>query len=317
MRRIFLLSLGALLCAAGICTAVVWLLAPESRSAAFSDAETVLPVLRGGVLTETTLGEQLIGVTAAEMPADFEPEALKAQAVAARSYILDRNAHRPEAHPEAAVCDDPGCCCAFVSAETMRENWGKDWRKNLRRIESAVRETDGEVMVYEGAPIRAVFHSASAGKTESSAALWGAVPYLVSVESPETAADVPGYETTVTLSPGEVRRALEAQGLAPSLPDDPAAWLGDVKTDASGRVETIVIGGQTLSGAEARACFSLRSAAFTAEYADGAFVFHVTGSGHGVGMSQYGANVLAKQGDSYAEILEHYYPGAELKQRGA
>ena len=124
----------------------------------------------------------------------------------------------------------------------MRENWGKDWRKNLRRIESAVRETDGEVMVYEGAPIRAVFHSASAGKTESSAALWGALPYLVSVESPETAADVPGYETTVTLSPDEVRRALEAQGQAPSLPDDPAAWLGDVKTDASGRVETIEIG---------------------------------------------------------------------------
>ena len=314
MKRIFFLSMAMLLCAAGLSIAATRLfpfVPPKG------DAETVITVLTDGETRETTMADYLIGVVAAEMPASFEPEALKAQAVAARTYILDRAAHPVDAHRDAAVCSDPSCCCAYVSEDEMRENWGRDYRKNLRRIRTAVRETDGQRLTYEGEPIRAVFHSCSGGQTEASAALWGAVPYLVSVESPETAADVPGYETTVTLSPGEVRRALEAQGQAPSLPDDPAAWLGDVKTDASGRVETIVIGGQTLSGAEARACFSLRSAAFTAEYADGAFVFHVTGSGHGVGMSQYGANVLAKQGDSYAEILEHYYPGAELKQRGA
>ena len=309
MKRIFFLSLAMLLCAAGMSIAAVRLWPLETPKA---DAETVFTVLTDGETRETTMADYLVGVVAAEMPASFEPEALKAQAVAARSYILDRAAHPVEAHRDAAVCGDPGCCCAHVSEDEMRENWGRDFRKNLRRIRNAVRETDGQRLTYEGEPIRAVFHSSSGGQTEASAALWGAVPYLVSVSSPETAADVPGFETTVTVSAQDAAQALET-----ALPEDPAQWLGETARDESGRVETISIGGKTLSGAEARSLFSLRSTNFTAEAADGNLVFHVIGSGHGVGMSQYGANVMARQGAGYAEILAHYYPGTVLEPDGA
>ena len=309
MKRIFFLSLAMLLCAAGMSIAAVRLWPLETPKA---DAETVFTVLTDGETRETTMADYLVGVVAAEMPASFEPEALKAQAVAARSYILDRAAHPVEAHRDAAVCGDPGCCCAHVSEDEMRENWGRDFRKNLRRIRNAVRETDGQRLTYEGEPIRAVFHSCSGGQTEASAALWGAVPYLVSVSSPETAADVPGFETTVTVSAQDAAQALET-----ALPEDPAQWLGETARDESGRVETISIGGKTLSGAEARSLFSLRSTNFTAEIADGNLVFHVIGSGHGVGMSQYGANVMARQGAEYREILAHYYPGIALEPDGA
>ena len=305
MKRIFFLSMAMLLCAAGLSIAAVRLWPAETPKA---DADTEITVLTDGGLQETTMAEYLIGVVAAEMPASFEPEALKAQAVAARSYILDRAAHPVEAHRDAAVCGDPGCCCAHISEDEMRENWGRDFRKNLRRIRNAVRETDGQRLTCDGEPIRAVFHSCSGGQTEASAALWGAVPYLVSVSSPETAADVPGYETTVTVSAQDAAQALET-----ALPEDPAQWLGETVRDASGRVETISIGGRTLSGAEARSLFSLRSTNFTAEIADGNLVFHVIGSGHGVGMSQYGANVMARQGALCAEILAHYYPGTTLE----
>ena len=305
MKRIFFLSLAMLLCAAGMSIAAVRLWPAETPKA---DAETVITVLTDGKTRQTTMADYLIGVVAAEMPASFEPEALKAQAVAARSYILDRAAHPVDAHRDAAVCQDPACCCACVSEDEMRENWGRDYRKNLRRIRSAVRETDGQVLTYEGEPIRAVFHSSSGGQTEASAALWGAVPYLVSVSSPETAQTVPGFETTVTVSAQDAEKALETK-----LPEDTAQWLGETVRDDAGRVATITIAGRMLTGAEARSLFSLRSTNFTAEIADGNLVFHVIGSGHGVGMSQYGANVMAQQGAGYAEILAHYYPGTVLE----
>ena len=309
MKRIFFLSLAMLLCTAGLSIAASRLFgAPAPKT----DAETVITVLTDGEPREVTMADYLPGVVAAEMPASFEPEALKAQAVAARTYILDRAAHPPDAHKSAAVCSDPACCCAYLSDEALRENWGGDYRKNLRRIRNAVRETDGQTLRYEGEPIRAVFHSSSGGKTEASAALWGEVPYLVSVSSPETAADVPGFETTVTVSAADA-----AQALGVTLPEDAAQWIGETRRDEAGRVETIVIGGRTLSGAEARSLFSLRSTNFTAEVLGGALVFHVTGSGHGVGMSQYGANVMARQGAGYREILAHYYPGTALEPDGA
>ena len=305
MKRIFFLSLAMMMIAAGLSIALTRLLSPPAPE---GDAETMITVLADGEIAEVSMADYLPGVVAAEMPASFEPEALRAQAVAARTYILDRMAHPVEAHPDAAVCDDPGCCCAYVSEDEMRENWGADYRRNQRRIRNAVRSTDGMVLTWEGEPIRAVFHSSSGGMTETSAALWGEVPYLVSVPSPETAADVPGFETTVTVSAADAAQAL---GIEP--PEDPAQWLGEIRRDNAGRVETITIGGVTKTGAEARQLFSLRSTNFTVEVQDGNLVFHVTGSGHGVGMSQYGANVMAQQGAAYPEILAHYYPGTTLE----
>ncbi len=308
MRRLFFLSAGLLTAAAALAVLALHLLPPGLTA----DGETCLTVLDHGVLRETTMAEWLPGVVAAEMPASFEPEALKAQAVAARTFLMEHKNRRPTAHPEADVCDDPACCCAHSDEATQRANWGGDAGKNLRRVQTAVAETDGTVLTYQGEPILAAFHSSSDGQTEDSAALWGAMPYLISVSSPETAVDVPNYVSEVKLTPEALRDAIQKDRPEASLPDAPEQWLGAVTRDESGRVGQITIGSETFTGAELRSLLQLRSAAFTAEYADGQFTFTVTGYGHGVGMSQYGANVLAKQGSGYGDILAHYYPGTEL-----
>lgn len=308
VRRTFFLSALLLIVTAALPLLAVGLPAQEAAL----DAEIRLTVRSGGGVTETTMAEWLPGVVAAEMPASFEPEALKAQAVAARTFLLEHRQNRPENHPNADVCDDPACCCAHKTDAALKESWGGDAGKNLRRIRSAVQETDGQILTYQGEPILAAFHASSSGKTEDSAALWGAVPYLVSVSTPETEADVPGFQSSVTFSPDELKAAILTERPEAVFPEDPAMWLGAAEPDAGGRVGSITIAGETFSGAALRRVLNLRSAAFTAEYADGSFTFTVTGHGHGVGMSQYGANVMAKQGSDYAEILAHYYPGTEL-----
>ena len=308
MRRLFFLSTGLLAAAAALAVLALHLLPPVITA----DAATRLTVLDHGTLRQTTMADWLPGVVAAEMPASFESEALKAQAVAARTFLLEHKNRRPTAHPEADVCDDPACCCAHSDETTLRENWGGDAGQNLRRVRTAVAETDGTVLTYQGEPILAAFHSSSAGQTEDSAALWGATPYLVSVSSPETAADVPNYVSEVKLTPEALRDAIQKERPEVAFPDAPEQWIGAVTPDESGRVGEIAIGSETFTGAELRSILQLRSAAFTAKYTDGKFTFTVTGYGHGVGMSQYGANVMAKQGSGCTEILAHYYPGTEL-----
>ena len=247
------------------------------------------------------------------MPASFAPEALRAQAVAARTYILRRVRGGGANHPEAGICDRYTCCCAHKDDAALRAQWGKDYARNMARIRQAVTDTDGQYLIYDGQLIRAVFHAASAGSTECSAALWGGdAPYLVSVSSPETAQDVPNYVSTAEIAADAVQDAVLDRYPDCVLGDDPSAWFGTPVLDDSGRVASIPVGSETLTGAQVRALFSLRSAAFSVAYGSGAFTFTVTGSGHGVGMSQYGANVMAAHGSGYADILAHYYPGTAL-----
>ena len=272
----------------------------------------MITVRQAGAVRTLPLSEWLPGVVAAEMPASFAPEALRAQAVAARTYVTDHASHRPKAHPDADVCDDPKCCTAWCSDADMEKKWGADAASNRARIAAAVADTDGEILTWEGAPIRAVFHSSSAGQTESSAALWGDRPYLVSVSTPETAQDVPNYVSTAEIAADAVRAAVLDRYPDCVLGDDPGTWFGTPVLDDSGRVANIPVGSETLTGAQVRALFSLRSAAFSVAYSGGTFTFTVTGSGHGVGMSQYGANVMALRGSGYADILAHYYPGTTL-----
>ena len=283
---------------------------PESRAG--RDADMSFTVLSGGETVETTMAEWLPGVVAGEMPAGFEPEALKAQAVAARTYILHLMPSHKSAHPEAAVCDDPGCCKAHLTDAQLRENWGESYEANSARVLQAVLDTDGQYLSYEGEAIEAVFHSSSAGMTEDAAEVWSARPYLVSVDSPETAEDVPNYITSVTVSPADFASKVSGAHPEAQLSGEPAFWLGAVTKDASGRVESAEIGGAALPGTELRTLFGLRSTAFTLDYTAEGFLFTVTGYGHGVGMSQYGANVMAQDGADYREILAHYYPGTEL-----
>lgn len=277
-----------------------------------TDSQTYFNVLTGDGIARLSMAEYLPGVLAGEMPASFDTEALKAQAVAGRTYILYHMAHPSENHPVADVCSQAGCCKAWLDDEALREKWGNDYEKNLARIARAVEETDGEYITWEGQAIQAVFHSSSGGKTESSANIWSYAPYLVSVDSPETPDTVPNLITTVTVSAGDFRDAVLSVCPQADFSGEADTWLGASVINSSGRITRWHIAGLDISGKELRTLFSLRSTDFSLEYSDGNFVFTVIGYGHGVGMSQYGANLMAKSGCGYREILSHYYPGTDI-----
>lgn len=277
-----------------------------------ADTEKTLVVLSDGVLTETTMAEYLPLAVAAEMPASFHSEALKAQAVAARTYVSYCTKHENPKHPSAEICTESGCCLACMSMDELRAAWGADFEENLSVVREAVEATQGQVLIYGGEPILASFHSSSAGYTESGSELWGEVPYLVSVASPETERDVPDFVTTVEVSTGEMMETVKLLKPEAVFCEDAKWWLGEIERDESGRVRNMNIALVKLTGQEVRTLFGLRSTAFTVEYTGNSFLFTVKGYGHGLGMSQYGANVMAKSGFSYAEILYHYYPETKL-----
>ena len=265
-----------------------------------------------------TLAQYLTGAVAAEMPASFEAEALKAQAAALRTYLLHKLYVDPsEAHRSADICSDSTCCAAWKSEDFLRERWGADFESNLDKIRAAVAATDGMYLSYDGAPALAVFHSSSPGRTEESGEVWAdALPYLVSVESPETAGDVPDFVSELTVSVDEFRETVTTRFPEAVFSEDPARWIANVIYDGSGRLQTAAIGGVTVRGTELRGLFGLRSAAVTFEVTDDAVTMTSTGYGHGVGMSQYGANVMARDGAAWQEILAAYYPGTQLLRTG-
>ncbi len=262
------------------------------------------------------MGDYLWGVVAAEMPAAFEPEALRAQAVCARTYSLWKLRAKSHQEEGADICADSTCCQAYLSQEDAAQRWGGDADAYTAKIAAAVADTDGQVLTYEGGPIQAVFFSSASGATEDAAAVWGkSLPYLVSVDSPE-GDEVPNYRSTVTLTAEQVKKAAGEAGLGADLSGEPSTWFANLTRTASGRVASLELGGAELSGGAARSLFALRSACFDVSEQDGVFTFSVTGYGHGVGMSQYGANAMAKAGSGWRDILAHYYTGAEL-QTGA
>ena len=280
-----------------------------------TDAQTSLTVEMDGVLTEMTLGDYLTGVVRAEMPADFETEALKAQAVAARTYTLYQLAHADKAKhgSGAALCTDSGCCQAYISEERARKNWGDAAEEKCRRTAEAVTATDGVAALYEGEPILAAFHSSAAGATEDAAAAWSAsVPYLQSVQSPETAETVPHFGEEKRIAAEEFRRLFSEAHPEAAFEGDPSGYIRDIQRDGAGYVSQCTVGGVTVRGVEVRRLFSLRSACFTVQAEGGEMVFRTEGYGHGVGLSQYGAELMAQEGADFREILTHYYSGITL-----
>lgn len=271
--------------------------------------ETIL-VKHGDELLELPLEEYLVGVLAAEMPASFETEALKAQAVAARTYTLYCAAAGK--HEPAQVCTDFSCCQAWKSRDAMQQDWGESFERYFARISEAINASAGEYLIYQGEPVFSAFHSSSAGFTESCGAIWSDLPYLVSVESPESEETVPGYTSYVELSPLDFRDTLLHACPQADFSGEENSWIGPVTPEKSGRVDSVELGGVLYSGTKLRELFSLRSTAFSLEYTGESFLFTVKGFGHGIGMSQYGANVLAAQGSDYTAILAHYYPGTTL-----
>lgn len=283
--------------------------APAAASGSLSAPERLL-VKCGGEVYDVATEEYLVGVVAAEMPAYFEPEALKAQAVAARTYAM--YCARTGRHSDADVCTDFACCQAWHSPDTLRRNWGDSYDEHYAAVSAAVAATEGEYLSYEGEPVFAAFHASSCGATEDCGAIWNPLPYLISVSSPETADTVPGYVSQLELSPLDFRDTILYAYPYADFTGDESAWVGEITRDESGRVSAACLGGAEISGTALRSLFSLRSTAFTLEYTGGSFLFTVTGHGHGVGMSQHGANLMAAQGSDYTQILAHYYPGTLL-----
>ena len=291
--------------------------ADETEEAPFvpgdRDGTVALKVLDGETVREMTLGEYLVGVVRAEMPASFPQEALKAQAVAARTYTLYK-VNTGGSHGDTAdICTDSTCCQAYISEERARANWGDDADTYERKIEEAVTGTDGQVMLYGGQPILAVFHSSSAGQTREAGSVWQSdLPYLQPVDSPEDGESIPNYYSRAEFTAEEFREKFLAACPEADLSGNMSGWLKNAVTDSAGSVETVEVGGVTVKGSRLRSILGLRSACFQWEVQGEKLVFYVTGYGHGVGMSQYGARAMAEDGADYREILTHYYTGVTV-----
>ena len=249
------------------------------------------------------LEQYIFYVVLGEMPAEFELEALKAQAVVARTYAC-RKMNNPK-HENADICTDSTCCQAYISQEDYIR-YGKS-QQDLQKVKDAVVSTRGEVLMYQGQLVEATYFSCSGGRTEDALAVWGKdVPYLQSVSSPgeENSAY---YSNSVSFS---IQQFSEKLGVA--LSGDSGAWIGTIVYTEGGGVSTIVIGNRTFTGVEMRQKLGLRSTSFEISCSADKVNITTKGYGHRVGMSQYGADAMAVQGSGYQNILYHYYTGTTL-----
>lgn len=263
--------------------------------------------------------EYLKGVVAGEMPGSFHIEAMKAQAVAARSFILARKAGYdktgyPNEHKGAVICTDHTHCKAYLSKEVAAAKWGDSWIGDYwPKISDAVEQTKGLIMTYNSEPVNALFHSTSSGHTESSKDVWGGdVPYLSGVDSPGDKVS-PKYQSQKKVGVEEFKNTILKH--YPEAVFDDALMVTNIVRSNAGGIISADIGGVSLKGTEIRTMFELNSANITFKTEDGYVIMDVLGHGHGVGMSQYGANYLAQQGMGYVDILKTYYTGVEVVER--
>lgn len=261
---------------------------------------------------EVPLDKYLCNVVSAEMPADYEKEALKAQAIVARTYTIYKIQNKK--HENADICDDSSCCQAWVSKETRLSRWDEDKREsNWKKIEECVNETKGKIITYEGKPINAFFHANSGGKTEIPVNVWGGTgyPYLQVVETAgEEGYDQ--YESEVSLTKEELIDKLETKYSDISIDFNNQDDIKILEYTNSGRVKTVKFGNHNLSGVEARTLLGLRSTNFEISRDGDNIKFTVKGYGHGVGMSQTGADSLAKEGKNCFDIINHFYIGVQI-----
>ena len=268
---------------------------------------------------EVDLEDYIKGVVAAEMPADFSPEALKAQAVAARTFAYGRMTgvygSKNGVHDGADICTESTHCQAWTEKEAAQKKWGVLFAsRNWAKIERAVNETKGLIVVYQGSIANTLFHASSAGKTESVEEVWtgSPVPYLQSVESSGEEASK-GYVTSKLFSAEQITQELQKKYPEEEFDENITESMEILDYTTGGRVKTLKIGNVIMKGTEFRTLLGLRSACFTIEPAgEGKVKITTTGHGHGVGMSQWGADSLAKRGGTFREILEHYYTGVDV-----
>ena len=260
---------------------------------------TKILVQEGTDITEMLLTDYIAGVILGEMPGSFSLEAKKAQAVVARTYALRVAAGRRH---NGAVCTDSNCCQNYYDWQSV------PYSDAVAQARTAAEQTAGMVLTYQGQLIDATYFSCSGGMTEAAVAVWGAdIPYLQAVASPgeEYATH---YTDTEVFTLGEFQTAMQLE-----LPEDNSQWFGPVTYTDSGGVETMEIGGKLMRGTEIRKALGLRSTVFSVEIQGEAIVITTKGFGHRVGMSQFGADAMARAGNNFSEILHHYYQGVTLE----
>lgn len=291
-----------------------------SGDMAESDSITVLPSFR--ILNETTgeveevaAADYVAGAIAAEMPASYEEDALIAQGIA--SYT---NAHylaalrRSDPTEELKGADfsaDPAKRLGYMTDDGMKAMWGDHYETYRRKIDQAAAEAMKHLIVYEGKPIVAAYFAISAGKTtEDAGNVWeGSLPYLVPVKS-DWDENAPGFRSTVTFTDAELRKKLTAASILTG--QKPEKWLKILSRSEAGYVTAVQAGDRILTGQQLRTLLGLRSASFTVTYKDGLFTLEVLGYGHGVGLSQYGAQYMAQHKKGWRDILLHYYSGTVI-----
>lgn len=272
-----------------------------------------------GEIHEISVNEYLKGVLPAEMPPEYDIEALKAQAVVARTYLYQKIV--AGGHNDADICDSPSHCQAYYSIEEIQKIWekSKGWDKTTRdihtkKVAKAVDSTENIAVTYNGKYIRAYFHACSGGKTENVSNIWGKqnIPYLVSVESLGEE-DYKNYTSKVKLSVSELQTKLNKEETTKcSIDTDRGDVVKILSYTDTGRVDKVKIGGVIYTAEKLRTLLGLRSTNFEVVYENKEVTFNVTGNGHGVGMSQVGANYYAEQGYTFDKIITHYYTGVDV-----
>ena len=267
-----------------------------------------------GEVEQVNIDDYLCNVVSAEMPADYEIEALKAQAVVARTYTIYKINNKK--HENADICDDSTCCQAWVDKETRFSRWEESKREsNWEKIQKCIQETQGQIITYQNQPINAFFHANSGGKTELPVNVWGGtgLPYLQVVETTGEEG-YKQYESEVELTQDELIEKLKTKYSDISIDFSNQENLKILEYTDSGRVKTVKFGNHEISGVETRTLLGLKSTNFEISKENDKIKFTVKGYGHGVGMSQTGADAMAKQGKNYKEIINHFYSGVEIKE---
>jgi stage II sporulation protein D len=281
---------------------------PETSQ--IQSTETARPVFipvmkKNGNVVQMDLEDYISRVVLGEMPASFDVEALKSQAVAARTYTL-RCVLGGDKHPEGAVCTDYRCCQEYREPEEYIRSGGS--YASVEKVFDAVSQTAGQVLYYGDTLVMATYFASAGGTTEDAREVWGnSVPYLTVVSSPE--GDDPYNGETITFSTDAFQSILGV-----SLKGKPESWFGRVSYTVGGGVDRMRIGGKLYDGVELRRIFGLRSTIFEVTTTETTITFETKGYGHRVGLSQYGADAMAELGSGYEQILSHYYPGTVIRQ---
>lgn len=269
-----------------------------------------------GDIEKIKLREYIIGSVAAETDAIYHSEALKAQAVASYTYAKktreQNEKHKDSSLKNADITDSPDIHQGYINKEQRREKWGDKSEEYEKKISSAVDEVFGFYLTYNGETALTVYHSVSAGKTHDAKSMWGSeIPYLSSVASPGDKLS-PDYTEKKHFKESEFKKLAKECGI--SLSGDASEWVGDLTKSDSGYVMSVRLGSTEISSSKFREVFGLRSLCFDINYSDEKFIIKTFGHGHGVGMSQYGADYMARQGSTWQEILKHYYVGTEIEK---